>query len=55
MINSTSIDIEYALRKIKALADAAQFLTGSEEEKSLSLEIIDIISITAESATKNEQ
>ncbi|MFS7307394.1 hypothetical protein [Rahnella inusitata] len=53
MINSTSIDIEFALRKIKALADAAQFLNGSDEEKSLSLEIMDIISLTAEAATKN--
>lgn len=53
MINSTPIDIEFALRKIKALADAAQFLNGSDEEKSLSLEIMDIISLTAEAATKN--
>ncbi|MFS7251279.1 hypothetical protein AB6869_09810 [Rahnella rivi] len=53
MNNSTSVDVEDALRKIKALADAAQYLTCSDEEKSLSLEIMNIISITAEAATKN--
>lgn len=52
MKNTPPYSTEDALIKIKVLADAASLLTGSDEERSIAHELLDIISNMAELGQK---
>ncbi|MES4613036.1 hypothetical protein V2154_10670 [Ewingella sp. CoE-038-23] len=52
MKNTPPYSAEDALIKIKALADAASFLTGSDQERSIALDLLEIITNMAELGQK---